>query len=45
MKEWEIHMHDFVPADLLTYEIEPADEEVLNLAYIKLFLVSVGIYN
>lgn len=28
MKEWEIYMYDFSPADLLTYEISPTEQEV-----------------
>ena len=28
MKEWEIYMYDFLPADLLTYEIPPTEQEV-----------------
>ena len=28
MKEWEEYMHDFVPADMLTYEIEGFQREV-----------------
>lgn len=30
MKEWEEYMYDFVPADMLTYEIEKNDKEVIN---------------
>ena len=33
MKEWENYMHDFVPADLLTYEISPIEQEVIFLFF------------
>lgn len=44
MKEWEEYMHDFVPADMLTYEIEKQEKEVLikifnyKTIYFKVFL-------
>ncbi len=31
MKEWETHMHDFVPSDLLTYEVPSKGKEVLDI--------------
>lgn len=31
MKEWEEYMRDFVPADMLTYEIEGNKKEVIFL--------------
>ena len=30
MKEWEEYMYDFVPADMLTYEIQKDQKEVCN---------------
>lgn len=30
MKEWEQYMFDFVPADMLTYEVLSFSREVLN---------------
>ncbi len=38
MKEWETHMHDFVPSDLLTYEVPSKGKEVIQPLKIRFFL-------
>jgi len=35
MKEWEDYMHDFVPADMLTYEIDKDQKEVNGKKILK----------
>lgn len=43
MKEWEEYMFDFVPADMLTYEIEKSEKEVKKISHhirLNIFLFS-----
>lgn len=39
MKEWEEYMYDFVPADMLTYEIQKDQKEVCNKRWFKILRV------
>ena len=39
MKEWEEYMYDFVPADMLTYEIQKDQKEVCNKICSQIFKI------
>ena len=45
MEEWDAHMSDFVPDDMLTVELQPREEIVSILIKILLFIYLVIIVN